>query len=210
MGNLSQTLQIHIVNDIIEILEERFWVANKCKIPPLPSPQELSAMLQATAPYTKTTNRTNLSFTDHVMVHSPEQPTSFKLKLDPPQPVCHIANLLITDEWTLNHYGDTMQIHPGPLSERRKIRGTATSSLQTARQELSRSIRDVRTLARFLDHFPEWKDLPRVQEAIRHEIDVRKNATQARKNAKPLEAIELTAELSVIAKARLLGAKYVT
>lgn len=204
MAKLSQHLRQQIVNQITAKYEPTCDIL----VPPLPQANVLCTLIEGLDVYRETTNRKNLRLTDEVGCRI--LPDSETYKLPKRIPIIMRGDFPLTEEIKLeSSYGEleiTARKNSAVLRraiELAKLRREYSSTVSRQLREYN-----INTTAQMVNSFPEHADLPCLVDAIAHEKAVRANNVKVRKEAPPLEVIEV--DQTAIAKARLLGAKYVT
>lgn len=204
MAKISQHLRQSIVNQITAKYEPTCDIL----VPPLPQANVLHALIENLDVYRETTNRASLPKT--VEVGCCILPDSKTYTLPKPVPIIMRGEFPLTEEIKLeSSYGDleiTARKNSAVLRraiELAKLRREYSSTVSRQLREYN-----INTTAQMVKSFPEHADLPCLVDAIAHEKAVRANNVKVRKEAPPLEVIEV--DQTAIAKARLLGAKYVT
>jgi len=181
-------------------------------IPPIPSPTELRALINAHPAYVHTTDRAKLETFNSVLFTLPELPSEgMVVPIDPPLPLVKKMPLTLNSEWRAQKSPtNQLQITAGPESIRGHVDRAISSGIATYRRTVYNDLGSLNTIKEVIQKFPEWAELSCIRKAIAHEKKLRERLKAAKKDAQPLEIIDASEQLSAIAKARLLGAKYVT
>ena len=210
MANITQELRRAIQNQLADryLNEHRREIFQDLE--PLPTTNELTSLINNAPEYRCTTNFEHLEMTNEVLVMTPEHRESVKIPVYPAVPVIRAKSITI-GEWVLEECHSGLSLVPTNTSERHARQEKLMGQCYTYKGYVNRTIASISTLAQFVKELPEWKDLECIVDAQTREKTARKNAAENRRNAKPLERVEIPADSNLaIAKARLLGAKYVT
>jgi len=162
-----------------------------------------------------TTKRDILKCTNKATIHLPEKAITphgekHDFELSEPLPLCHHMDLILNNDWALTTDPDHFILSPHEISERHHCRAEFNKAVHEYRTNIRHAVYSVETTTQLQNNFPGLARLPVVQNAIEHEKQVREAAKLKKKTAAPLEVIEVKDTNAAIAKARLLGAKYVT
>ena len=183
--------------------------------PPVPTGDEFATLIEATVPYSTTTERENLAHTHDLKVNLIER-ESVMLKTSKPLPILQQEardGWELNDEWIICcHYAnsETIDIDPSDTSKRVANYKTKAEQRQAAKLEARRRLRHAGSIPAVRRNYPELCSTPSFRAAEQDMVRKREEAKARKKNKKPLEKVELETDPSIIiAKARLLGAKYV-
>ena len=216
MAKITQTLRGAILHAEIAAWLEKNLDTFYAGIPPVPTPEEFVKLFEATPEYAATTRRNHLYCTTNVTIHLPEKSTSTysalrqEMQLPVALPIIKQKMLVLDNEWEVSYDDDRHNITARESSVRQQRRAEFTRKSRHHREVSSHALRLMKTTKQLADIYPHLAAHECVQNIIAREKDLREQAKLRKKNAKPLEVIEITDSNTAIAKARLLGAKYVS
>lgn len=185
--------------------------------PPMPTADEFHALIENTVPYLSTTERDNLAHSHTLNIDLlSEGVTQIKMTHALPmfQKPREIKNGWSLDsEWTIHcQYGDNdvISISPSRTSNRALNAARRQKELHEVRHAARSTLEKAGTIPAVRKNHPEFCKLDAFKKAEAYMIAKREEAKARKRNKKPLEKVELETDPSmIIAKARLLGAKYV-
>jgi len=201
-------LSISLLERIIKEQVEKTELNQECDLPKHPSPEEMAALILNSTPYLNTSTSKKNKLEKTIKIFDVFVGNSYNLPREVPLMKQGITRISAD----LELHGDTeeMTVQPRADSRYKKYTNEAKELQRQLRRDLWTKYNETPTLKQLTTAYPETLELNTVKAEIEHQKNLRREAALRRKN-EVLTPIKTKVDTTTaIAKARLLGAKFLS